>query len=174
VFKFFTEVHGDQIINKKIEKLIATGSKSAARAGISKGMTVIARGIRKAIPPKAKSVKKTVGQRFKKTKERYAIDAKVGLCVGKKTKSKKERDSKRPGVGISKENVHWWELGTKERTTDKGKRTGKMPKGPPVVRQGFNATKTQARKIIIATMKAKIKAEAKKKKARARAKARGG
>lgn len=172
MFKFFTEVHGHQIIDAKIEKLIAKGSKTAARAGISKGMTIIARGIRKAIPPKAKSVKKTVGQRFKKTKEKHKFDAKVGLGVGKRTKSPERRPNAR-GVGISKENVHWWELGTKERFYKRygvDVPTGRMPKGPPVVREGFHATKTQARKVIIATIKAKIKAEAKKKKARARAK----
>jgi hypothetical protein len=169
VFKFFTEVHGYEIIDKKIELLIAKGSKAASRAGISKGMTIIARGIRKAVPPKQKSVKKAVGQRFKKTKEKHKVDAKVGLGVGKRTQLK-ERDGKRPGVGISKQNVHWWELGTKQRTTKKGKSTGRMRKGPPVVREGFHATKTQARKAITDTMRAKIKAEARKKKARARAK----
>lgn len=174
MLKIFGSVSGDDLINKKIQKLIAKGSKSASRAGISKGMTIIARGIRKAIPPKQKSVKKTVGQRFNKTKGKHKIDAKVGLGVGKKSKSKKERDPNRPGVGISKENVHWWELGTanRTRTTKDGRdvSTGRMPKGPSVVRQGFESTKNEARKAIIATMKAKIKADAKKKRARARAK----
>jgi hypothetical protein len=170
MFGFSFTVNGDDLINRKIEKLIAKGSKSATRAGFSKGMTIIARGIRNAVPPKAKSVKKAVGQRFNKTKGKHKISAKVGLGVGKRTKSKKERNPNRPGVGISKVNVHWWELGTKKRTTEKGKSTGKMPKGSSVVRQGYEATKSEARKVIIATMKAKIKADAKKKRARAKGK----
>jgi hypothetical protein len=179
VFKFFSDVQGYDLISKEIEKLIAKGSKTAAKSGLSKGMTIIARGIRKEIPPKAKSVKKTVGQRFVKGKgsEKHKFEAKVGLGVGKKTKSKKERDPSRPGVGISKENVHWWELGTKKRfrKTEDGKlvSTGRVRKGPPVVREGFHATKNEARAVIIATIKAKIKAEVKKKKARAKAKAKG-
>lgn len=177
MFSFFSDVQGYDLITKDIEKLIAKGGPAAARSGLSKGMTIIARGIRKSIPPKLKSVKKTVGQRFITDKDKNAklpkgvFGAKVGLGVGKKTKPKQERESK-PGVGIAKENIHWWELGTKERKwkTISGQSTGKMPKGPPVVREGFHATKSEARRAIIAAMKKKIKDQAKKRKARAKAK----
>lgn len=179
MLKFSGSIRGEDLIDKQILNLIAKGGPAAARSGLSKGMTIIARGIRKEVPPKMKSVKKTIGQRFVTDKDKNAklakgtFAAKVGLGVGKKTKSNKERDPKKPGVGISKENVHWWELGTKQRKAKSGRSTGRMPMGSPVVQKGFFATRSQARKAIIAAMKKKIKDSVKRKKARARAKARG-
>lgn len=165
MFGFKAKVKGDKLIDKQFLKVAGRGSRSAAKAGLSKAMTIIARGIRAAIPPKAKSVKKAVGQRHAKGGKRGSLEfsAKVGLGVGKASKSKKERDPDKPGVGISKANVHWWELGTTNRKTRKGKSTGAMPKGPPVVRQGFDAKKTEALRAAIATTKKKIKEAAKKK-----------
>lgn len=163
MFGFKIGVQGDQLVSRKFEKLAGRSSRSAARSGISKGLTIIARGIRKAIPPKLKSVKKTVGSRQEKAKEKGVFSAKVGLGVGKSRAPKNERDPNRPGVGISKNNVHWWELGTRSRRREDGSSTGAMPKGPPVVREGFEAKKKEAQKAMIKQIKLKMKQDAKKK-----------
>ena len=73
-----------------------------------------------------RSVKKAIGWRLvRKPKSAEEIDAKIGAAVGKKSKratSVKERGG-RPGVGIDRRNVHWWFLGTAERSTG-SKRSG--------------------------------------------------
>jgi len=51
------------------------------------------------------------------------VVAKVGLGVGKR---KKPPPRTRSGVGVSKQNIHWFVLGTKERVTKTGKPRGKI------------------------------------------------
>ena len=137
-------VTGFKKIDKKLKRLATTGSKRIGQAMVSSLMTEVSKGIRKAIPPKQRSVKKTLGRKLKKNPETGMHEGKVGLGVGKRTKSKKQRDPKKPGVGISKQNVHWFILGTDHRFTQNAEYTGKMPEAPPWVKTGYYASKTIA------------------------------
>lgn len=50
--------------------------------------------------------------------------AKVGFGVGKHKKHKTPRT--RPGVGVAKQNIHWFVLGTEDRFTQAGKFRGRI------------------------------------------------
>lgn len=106
-------VTGDKEIDRKLKHLASSGQRRVARAGTSKMQTILLRGIRNAVPPNYKSAKKTLGRRNKKNKKTGEYESKIGFGVGKRTKSKVSRDPKKPGVGISKRNIHWLILGTK-------------------------------------------------------------
>ena len=137
-------ITGHQAIDRRLKRLATTGQRRVGRAMVGAMMTEISRGIRNAIPPSQKSVKKTLGRKSGKDKKTGVYQAKVGLGVGKRSKSSKQRDPKKPGVGISKQNVHWFILGTTERVRKKGGRTGRMPKAPDWVKQGYAASRVQA------------------------------
>ena len=81
-----------------------------------------------------RAARATIGSSVKKQSGTYV--AKAGFGVGKQTKAQKGRSSGRSylgkagvlkGVGISKTNIHWATLGTKQRHTQGGHSTGKMP-----------------------------------------------
>ena len=105
-------------LNKTVDKV----ERKAVKAGILAGMTPVTKAIRAEInnSPASKDVKraarKTVGKYVKKRRGRY--EAKVGLGVGKQTKKQREKTHARAGagrgVGLSKKNIHWFALGTKE------------------------------------------------------------
>lgn len=156
-------ITGDKEIDRKLKHLASKGQKRVARSGIGKAMTVLSRGIRNAIPPNYKSAKKAIGRRNKKNKHTHKHEAKVGLGVGKQTKSKKQRDPRKPGVGISKTNIHWLILGTSTRSRDKGGPTGRMPAiGQGWVQQGVKASEAEAIRAMHEQMRKKIEEEARK------------
>lgn len=155
-------ITGDKRLDRKLRHLAGKAQRKVVRAGIGKGMTILSRGIRNAIPPSQKSAKKTIGRRHKKNKITGQYEAKVGLGVGKQTKSKKQRDPSRPGVGISKANIHWLVLGTKGRHKDTGQRTGRMEKAPDWVKQGVRATEKEAYNAMRDVMRQKVIEEARK------------
>lgn len=136
-----------------------------ARKAIPKGLRPITKAIKAQIPPKYKSLKQAIGQRFSKDKggERKGLfSAKVGVGVGKKKRSKKRNRTGRPGVGAGIENAHWFVLGTGERqtggkTAGRGKlkrriltgnpvrSTGSMPPQiPDIVKHGFASAEAAA------------------------------
>lgn len=155
-------ITGDKKMDRKLKNLATSGQKRISRAALGKGLTVLGRGIRNAIDPKQKSAKKTVGSKNKKNKKTGLHDAKVGLGVGKRTKSKKQRGTKK-GVGISKENIHWLTLGTGHRATKKGKSTGRMPPvGIRWVKQGVKHAEPEAVRVMQQTARAKLIQEAAK------------
>jgi len=57
-----------------------------------------------------------------RARRRNVVQAKVGYGVGRR----RGRSHSGPGVGISKQNVHWAVLGTDERFTASGARRGRM------------------------------------------------
>jgi hypothetical protein len=158
-------ITGDKALDRKLKRLATSGQRKILRSALGKGLTVLGRGIRNAIDPDQKSAKKTVGSRNKKNKKTGLHEAKVGLGVGKHSKSKKQRDSNRPGVGISKNNIHWLVLGTKERKREKGKggSTGRMPPvGILWVKRGVAASQGEAFRMMQQTARQKLLDEVKR------------
>jgi hypothetical protein len=158
ISKISSNITGDKKIDRKLKRLAKSGQKRIARAALGKALTVLARGVRNAIDPKQKSAKKTVGTKNKKNKKTGIHEAKVGFGVGKQPK-KKQRGN-RPGVGISKTNIHWLLLGTKNRTTEKGKSTGAMPPvGKGWLKNGLKAAEPEAFRVMQETVKTKLAQE---------------
>lgn len=149
-------ITGDKALDRKLKRLATSGQKRIARAALGKALTVLARGIRNAVDPKQKSAKKTVGTKNKKNKKTGVHEAKVGFGVGKQTKSKKQRDPKKGGVGISKQNIHWLILGTDERQRDDGASTGRMPKAPDWMKKGIKASEADAFRVMQTTARTKL------------------
>lgn len=95
------------------------------RPAVLKAAKEAAQIVKSKIPPRYKDVRAAIGSRL--VKARYTkgeVVAKVGASVGKqkqKSMFQKSRDynrsdkSKRKGVGISSNNIHWWFLGTGRR-----------------------------------------------------------
>lgn len=123
-------VTGIAELDRKLTQFSTSGANRAMRAGISAGMTQIAKAIRQGVNSSdassemKRAARKAVGRRLvtkETTKKRQA--AKVGLGVGKQKKAA-DRPKKRKGVGISSANIHWATLGTTERQLKKGSKTG--------------------------------------------------
>lgn len=152
-------------------------NKSVARpsvvAGMRAGMKVIAKAIRAEI--KHPSVRATIAHRFKRGRgQDHRIFAKVGGSVGRKGNTHNPRYGRTPGRSwpgkhMSKQNVHWYLIGTKDRIQHStGRRTGKMwgsTPQPQPVRTGYAkssgiAVRTavnQMQKTFIKKMKQRIK-----------------
>ncbi len=115
--------------------------KKAANRIARTSMTAAMRPGVKAIKQRVKwkSGKKAIGQSVKRGRSAVTI-GKLGAGVGiKKNKKLPVRKGKRPGVGLSARNIHWPGLGTKERRTKKGRRTGRMPQYQ-FVKEGVSAS----------------------------------
>jgi len=143
---------------------------SAVRAGAAVGVKAVKATIAQRYP----SVRKAISSRMLKKSEMHVTEisgSKLGGGVGKKTKKLKRVGKK--GEGISKNDIHWWFLGTLDRWTGskavrrgakhgghvvavvrtgkKRKFTGRMPvKAPPVV-----VTLQAARSAMMAAITAK-------------------
>ena len=123
-------VTGDEELDKALRLI---GGKIAARVvvkGVRAGMGEIRKAIRAEIPHA--SARRAIAHKFKKKKKRNDYWAVVGGGVGKRNKGK---GGTRGGVGISKQNIHWYLMGTKGRQSSRGYR-GAMP-AHPAVRRGF-------------------------------------
>ena len=94
-----------------------------------------------------------IASRFKKRKGRNQYNAKVGGGVGKRNAGK---GGTKGGVGIAKENVHWYLMGTSQRITNTGggEYRGAMP-GHKAVSLGFAKSSGRA----MANMRKKIRDE---------------
>lgn len=119
-----------------VEEIINTGSSSFCNKVLRKSLSLIAQDIRKDVTsPKASkrlkaSARKTVGYSLVTAKKsivgkvvRVPVKAKVGFGVGKRTKPGTRN---RPGVGVSKQNIHWFVLGTSRRKTSKNQDRGQI------------------------------------------------
>lgn len=132
------QVLGWKQLDRKLDRLKRSSSRTALRAGINAGMVPIARALRTAVnatsasPQLKRAARKAIGKRFAKAKRGMArgqYQAKVGFGVGKMTKRAREKAEAHAGrgVGITKDNIHWFVLGTDEReqkTT--GRATGRI------------------------------------------------
>jgi hypothetical protein len=137
--------------------LKAVGTKvgnRAARSVLAKAVRLAVKRIKAKVPSAQKSVRAAIGGNVKRRKggaDRGLVTAKAGAAVGAGAKAKaagKKRtrlgrdsttgrfgsvESKGGGIGIGAENIHWYILGTGERTVRKtGQRVGRMPAHPIV------------------------------------------
>lgn len=161
-------VDGLEDIQKALGKLKLSMANRVARPGVNAAASMAAKIVKSKIPGRLKSVRKAIGWRSVKTKDNGGVvGSKIGGGVGKREKNSVpvERDEKRPGVGISAQNVHWWFLGTQDRQTQ-FRRTGRMPKAPQGVSEMLamrigDLTQIMRKKIAIALVKEINKAKAK-------------
>jgi hypothetical protein len=141
-----TVVFGAKELDRKMLRMVDTGSKVAMVRAIDAGMRPIAKAMRAAVNASDASTflkreaRKSIGHRFKKnTRGRKSPirEAKVGFAVGKRKKSVQAAVKARGkrlaagkgggrGVGISAQNIHWFVLGTDERKHKSGHRVGRI------------------------------------------------
>lgn len=115
---------------EECDKLLKSVGKKignrVARRVLSMGVRLAAKKIKAQTP--VKSVKKSIGGTVKKRSRSNVIEAKAGAAVGIKAAKSAPKGGTRGGVGIAAANVHWYILGTAERTVKKtGQKVGRMP-----------------------------------------------
>ena len=124
-------VTGDKKLDRRLNAVKGPIARRVMVQGIRAGMAEVREAIRSEVP--YPSVRRAIGSRFKKRKGSNNYRAIVGGGVGKRNK---RRPSRKGGVGIAKENVHWYLMGTSGRHN--GIRyLGAMPEHP-AVQKGFN------------------------------------
>lgn len=126
-----TIVEGANALEATLTGLRESVRKRIMRNSVNRSLTIIAREIRKSVPPAItpghdmKRVKKSVGsRRIKAKRDKYA--GKTGLRVGNRILDRE--------AGITNNNVaphaHWVPLGTQDRRTKSGAFRGKVrPRG---------------------------------------------
>jgi hypothetical protein len=100
-----------------------------ARPALNKSGRLAAKIVKNSVPSKYKGVRKAIGSASIPTKVNDGFaSVKVGAGVGirrKKRATTVKNRKGRKGVGFDARNIHWWFLGTDERTTGtKRKRVG--------------------------------------------------
>lgn len=156
-------MEGLKPLQKRLDALKKGSRESIERSAVRAGLNVIGSGIKKGLSTTVKHVRPSVKSRFKRGRVR--IVAKVGFGVGPRNKKQtKTRDRKdRGGVGISANNIHWWLLGTKQRSTKSGKNTGIMPaQQPGMVPRAYAANKAAAFKKMVDAARKRLDKEAAK------------
>ena len=124
-------VTGDKKLERRLTAVKGPIARRVMVQGIRAGMAEVREAIRSEVP--YPSVRRAIGSRFKSNKGSNNYRAVVGGGVGRRNK---KRPSRRGGVGIAKENVHWYLLGTSKRFSRFGDR-GAMPPND-AVKRGFN------------------------------------
>lgn len=154
-FQFTT---GDKELDKILETL-GRRYKSITRRAIKAGLKVLGKAIKQDAPKgKTKALKKSIGERFKRTRK-DEVEAKVGINVAKKPANEKGETKSGSQAPHGPMNV----LGTKLRFTKRGKSTGQMnPNG--FVRRAVNRAKSQALAKIRANLTASLEKVAAKQK----------
>ena len=124
-------ITGDAGLMRALKTLKDSAAKRAMQRGLNKGAQEGRKAVKASVPSRYKEIRKAIGWRaIKRSKNKNEPGAKIGAAVGKRGKSSKTSAkirTGRKGVGISKKNIHWWFLGTQQRTTKAGKQTGRMP-----------------------------------------------
>jgi hypothetical protein len=138
---------GIEELDRRLEGMKLAIANRCARAGLTKGARLAAKLIKKQVPGSQKHIRKSIGSSVKKQKggpNRGFTQAKAGAAVGRASKETgKAARGKRGGVGISAQNIHWYIMGTAERTVKKtGQRSGRMPANP-IVQKAMASGKTQ-------------------------------
>lgn len=157
---------GVKELDETLAKLKIGAANKIARPAVRKGGTVLLKKMKAGVPPNMKDAKRALGMVVdsKGGVSRKDPRAKVGVAVGKASKAlPRGKRAGRPGVGIGGRNLHWWILGTDERTTGskrvrskgvakgtrtltggKVHRTGRMPaQAPGLVRDAATSSKAE-------------------------------
>lgn len=136
-------------LDRRLQELGTREANKISRSALNQGLTVLAQAERSAIdsegglsPELRTAMKKTVGKRLVlKESRNQAVRAKAGLGVGQRPRGPVARqraksnilaaaaqrsEKKRSGVGISANNIQWFALGTKQRSTEKGYNRGRL------------------------------------------------
>lgn len=135
------QLTGDKELIRRLNELGTRGAKKATRAGIRAAMTPVAKACRAAVNAASVSMKHSSdgGASLKRAARKAVIAnfstrtgvAKVGwpkdvkASKGKRRAAHERAASTKSGVGISISNIHWFVLGTSERSTAK-RRTGRI------------------------------------------------
>lgn len=161
---------GMEQLQKVLSDIPADISNKVLRPALTKASRVAVKAIKAEIPSRYKEVRKAIGFRVRKAKKKdKAVDAKVGAAVGKRSKSVKKQMGElerqygrnRPGVGITSRNVHWWFIGTAERTQKTTKRrTGRMPSQSQPVSRIVAGVGSQIAEVITKEIAAGVQREA--------------
>jgi hypothetical protein len=123
-----TFLTGDKALDRALKEIGGKISQKAIAAGVRAGLSEMRKAMRAATPNS--SARKTIAARFKRRKKFGTTEAKVGAGVGK---HKGGKGGTNGGVGISKQNAHWYFMGTNSRVTNKnGADRGAMPKADGV------------------------------------------
>lgn len=116
---------------KNVRRLQEALPKKIARKALAEVGKVGVKKIKGEIPGRYRGIRRAIKWRQKKLRHNKGQPSiKIGAGVGKAkaqgeaTTQKNNREG-RPGVGFDARNIHWWFLGTKQRTTGtKRKRIG--------------------------------------------------
>jgi len=132
-------------LDARLDGLKLAVANRVARSALSKGVRVAVKKIKAEVPSTQKHLRKAIGGYVKKQKRganKGIVEAKAGAAVGK-NKAAQASDAVaanaarngKGGAGISAANIHWYIMGTQERTVKKtGQRVGRMPANPIVQR----------------------------------------
>lgn len=138
-------VDGLEDIQKALGKLKLSMANRVARPGVNAAASMGAKIVKSKIPGRLKSVRKAIGWRSLKTKYNGGVvGSKIGGGVGKRRNKVSTTRKNKRGVGIDEKNVHWWFLGTAERST--GKRSVRRKIGGKSVTTGFRSTGNKVRR----------------------------
>jgi len=128
-------VTGDKELDRALEKIGGKIAEKAIASGVRAALNDMTKAMRREV--RVATVKKTIAARFKRKKKFGRVEAKAGAGVGKEYLSVPTRG----GVGISKNNAHWYFMGTATRRTHKGGNRGRMPIDSAIV---IGASKSRA------------------------------
>jgi len=175
-------ITGDKELNALLQRLPVAVEKKIARQALSQALTIEVKAMKAAVPANMKDARQAIGKRLGKNKRKGIIEAKAGAAVGfNKSKTKKiegKIEAKRagkPGVGISPRNIHWFILGTQQRTRgvkihrlksgnvkmltgNTVANTGQMP-GKPFIRQAALSVQSQVQAKIEEVIRQKLDQE---------------
>lgn len=117
---------GDKALDRALKEIGGKVAQKAVASGVRAGLGEMRKAM-KAATPNA-SARKTIAARFKRKRKFGTTEAKVGAGVGK---HKGGHPPTGGGVGISKNNAHWYFMGTNSRVSGRGGR-GVMPKADAI------------------------------------------
>ena len=156
-------VTGDIRIDRNLATLKQSAQNKIARPALTKACRVSVKAMKGEVPARLKDAKRAIGFKVN-VKGAEQIVAKAGAGVGVKRKAltkflakQKTRRSGHGGVGISAADIHWFILGTEERATKDGHKTGRMPPQMNAVKAGFNKSQGEALAAMRDEAKAKLR-----------------
>ena len=161
-----SRVTGIAEIDARLNLLSSKSARAITRSSTNAGMSAFARVVRTQVSAESgissdlkRALKRTIGKRFKRRRGEDAMEAKVGLGVGKKNKPVRS-DKNKGGKGVAKSNVHWFALGTKVRTTKRGRDTGRITK-LRIMQRAYAPGVAASRTAMVRIAKVKLDAEVK-------------